>query len=319
MLGRLLNFDDICWWIIDLEEDKNSYYCNERMVTTFNLDPTLQRHSVSKTCPIAGDYLKYVNLKSTAKAELILREYRQLIDGEIEEYKNRFPYFIESEQRTYHFLSRARVLSKDSNGRAKVIYGIIEDVTREEELNRELIIQRQQYKMLSEIDHLTEVYNRRHFMQLYEYEFQRSQRTRSNIAVMMLDIDHFKKYNDHYGHVAGDECIRRVADCIRRVQTRKTDIVARYGGEEFILFLNDADSQDLQILADKIRDSVNGERIPHAASPLGNIVTISQGGVVDVPQFNSSSAYDFIEVADNNLYQAKRNGRDCYTISPLYN
>ncbi|MDA0146685.1 hypothetical protein OCT63_20955, partial [Vibrio sp. RW] len=104
---ELLNFSGLSWWIIDLEDDPDTFYCNRTMCDTFYLNPDLTAHSVSKTCPIAGDYNKHIAIKSTAKAQKIFNDYRELKDNTLNEYQNRFPYYDEVQDKVLYFTSRA--------------------------------------------------------------------------------------------------------------------------------------------------------------------------------------------------------------------
>ncbi len=316
-LNRLLNFSGICWWIIDLEDDPNIYYCNDYMVDTFSLDERVTCHSVSQTCPIAGDYLKNVSLKSSYQAEMILKEYKQLLNQEIEEYDNRFPYYNEQKNFTYYFHSRAKVLDRDKNDNVSLIYGIIEDVTNEELQRQKLASQKQVFKRLSERDPLTKLYNRRYFMELFKFEFNRALRSQSYLSVLMLDIDHFKLYNDNYGHLAGDNCIQKIAGNIKKALSRKSDIAARYGGEEFIIFNSGTDYDGLNALAKKIGHRIEMSMIPHNFSPTSNIVTVSIGGALGPPKHNTTQLETYIKLADKNLYDAKESGRNQIKVSNI--
>ena len=316
-LDKLLNFSGICWWIIDLEDNPDIYYCNDYMVDTFSLDEEVTQHSVSLTCPIAGDYLKNVGLKSSHQAEMIFKEYKQLLNQEIEEYNNQFPYYNEERNFTYYFRSRAKVLERDKNGGVSLIYGIIEDVTIEELQRQELSPQKQAFKKLIERDPLTKLYNRRYFMDLFKFEFNRALRSQSCLSVLMLDIDHFKLYNDYFGHLAGDNCIQKVAENIKNALSRKSDIVARYGGEEFIIFNSGTDYDGLSALAEKIGHSVESSMIPHHFSPTSKFVTLSVGGAFGTPKHNSTQLETYIKLADKNLYEAKETGRNRVKISNI--
>ena len=126
---------------------------------------------------------------------------------------------------------------------------------------------------------------------------------------MMLDIDHFKKFNDCYGHLAGDDCLRRVANVLANVVVRPDDLVARYGGEEFSLILPDADIEGAAKVGASLIDAVRAAQIPHKASPVAPYVTISLGVAVVNPDPTITAAM-LLTTADDLLYQAKRNGRN---------
>jgi diguanylate cyclase (GGDEF)-like protein len=135
----------------------------------------------------------------------------------------------------------------------------------------------------------------------------RALRLQGRVAVAMIDIDHFKSYNDRYGHVAGDTCLQRVATALS-ANIRDEDTVARYGGEEFAVILPDADAAAAYAVAERVRVTVQALDEPHAASPAGT-VTVSIGVAVTVPRADTT-VEDLIKCADALLYEAKRNGRN---------
>ncbi|CAB3803530.1 diguanylate cyclase [Pararobbsia alpina] len=131
--------------------------------------------------------------------------------------------------------------------------------------------------------------------------------SRSPVAAVMIDIDAFKAYNDHYGHQGGDECLRTIAQAIASVAKRPTDFVARYGGEEFVLILRDTDQQGALRVAERIRAGIENLRIPHSACSTG--VTISAGVAAQRPG-EGSDRNGLIAAADRALYAAKQQGRN---------
>jgi diguanylate cyclase (GGDEF)-like protein len=158
------------------------------------------------------------------------------------------------------------------------------------------------------LDHMTGLANRRAFDKQLTREWQRAFREHLSLSLLMIDVDRFKLYNDHYGHVSGDECLRRVASILAQSALRATDLVARYGGEEFAILLPGASSSMAALLAERIRQSVIDARLPHAADPQG-IVTIS-AGVATVQPSNDIEAATLVDRADRALYEAKNRGRD---------
>ena len=130
------------------------------------------------------------------------------------------------------------------------------------------------------------------------------------LSIMMIDIDSFKQYNDHYGHVAGDECLKRVAMTLRAGATRPRDFLARYGGEEFVIVLPDTDERGVEQVAARCREALAEEAIPHERSKVAPQVTVSIGIGTIVPTADDS-AVRFIEEVDKRLYQAKQRGRNC--------
>jgi diguanylate cyclase (GGDEF)-like protein len=163
-------------------------------------------------------------------------------------------------------------------------------------------------EMLAITDALTGLANRRHFNEVLEAEWQRALRTGGSIGLAMIDVDQFKLYNDHYGHLGGDACLKRVAAVLKDGQRVAADLAARYGGEEFALVLPNTDLAGTQVVAERVRRAVAGLQEPHAKAPHG-IVTVSVGIAAFVPSESTSIAH-WIEVADAALYEAKRQGRN---------
>ncbi|MDO8933260.1 MAG: sensor domain-containing diguanylate cyclase [Rhodocyclaceae bacterium] len=157
-------------------------------------------------------------------------------------------------------------------------------------------------------DGLTGVANRRVFDEKLTHEWLRGRRDETPISLLMMDVDHFKRFNDTYGHQKGDDCLRRVAECAAGVVFRPGDLVARYGGEEFAIILPATDIDGALIVADRVRDAVVRLGIPHAGSELGN-VTLSIGVSSTVPR-KGVECDAVIMAADVALYRAKHNGRD---------
>ncbi|MGO2129716.1 MAG: GGDEF domain-containing response regulator [Pseudoalteromonas prydzensis] len=164
-------------------------------------------------------------------------------------------------------------------------------------------------EVLASIDGLTEIPNRRYLDENLSREWRRSQRTGTPLSVLLMDIDHFKRYNDCYGHRAGDDCLKRVAHALVAACERGSDFVARYGGEEFAAVLPNTNQQDAWQCANKLRDAVNALNIPHKTSLNADHVTISIG--VATTEFGQVYAeHTLLEEADLALYEAKATGRD---------
>ena len=159
------------------------------------------------------------------------------------------------------------------------------------------------------IDGLTGVFNRRHFDEHLKSAWGRAIRLGTPLSVALVDVDLFKRYNDHYGHQAGDDCLRRVAAVMQASLRRPTDMAARYGGEEFALLMPDTDANGALHLACKIRHALSEAHIDHADSSVGTLLTISVGVSTWVPGVVSSAAA-LLKGADAQLYRAKSHGRD---------
>ena len=159
------------------------------------------------------------------------------------------------------------------------------------------------------LDELTGVYNRRHFNQQLQLEWRRHGRQGSTLGLLIIDIDHFKLYNDHYGHVQGDACLRSVAQALSACTRRAGDGLARYGGEEFALLMADSSEDDALRQAQRLCQAIGKLELPHAASLTQPYVTVSVGAACLAPS-ESKTAQEIVELADEALYRAKQDGRN---------
>jgi len=151
--------------------------------------------------------------------------------------------------------------------------------------------------------------NRRHVNDFIATEWKRAIREHAPISILMIDVDEFKRYNDSYGHLAGDEVLKSVAQAIQACVNRPTDLAGRFGGEEFVAILPSTALAGAQMIAEKIRAGIEALNLPHRASTGSGQVTISVGGACTVPRRGELAAV-LIEAADAALYQAKRSGRN---------
>lgn len=176
------------------------------------------------------------------------------------------------------------------------------DVTQElNGANREL-------QRLSTTDGLTGIANRRFFDELSEREWRRCERMKKPMSLVMVDVDHFKKYNDTYGHQGGDECLKTVAAQVARAAPRASDLAARYGGEEFVLVLGETTMDGAKWVANNIRQHVAELKIPHSGSSIGH-VSVSCG-VASVLPLEGQEFETLLKFADEALYKAKEQGRN---------
>lgn len=166
----------------------------------------------------------------------------------------------------------------------------------------------------SSTDGLTGLANRRSFDQSLDTEWQRAGRSLTPLSLLMVDIDHFKNFNDHYGHLAGDECLRRVADALGGVVRRAGEVVARYGGEEFVLLLPGTDSAQACETAQTCLDRIHQQAMPHANSATSTHVTISIGVATVVPDATIDAKL-LVNTADAAMYRAKTGGRARYEMA----
>jgi len=171
-----------------------------------------------------------------------------------------------------------------------------------ENANREL-------QRLASLDGLTQIANRRRFDEYLQHECRRMSREHLPLSIILCDIDYFKLYNDSYGHQAGDECLRRVAQCLLRSSKRPTDLVARYGGEEFSLILSNTDQEGAMHVARRLQQEMERVRLQHAQSPVKPYITLSIGVSSSIPSLGLLPER-LVEAADNALYDVKRQGRN---------
>lgn len=187
-------------------------------------------------------------------------------------------------------------------------YRVLRDLQIElEKKNKEL-------QRLSSLDGLTGIANRRRFDEYLEQEWLRAARGNKTLSLILTDIDHFKTYNDNYGHQGGDEVLRRVAQAIESGANRPGDLVARYGGEEFAIILPDTEPAGAASVAETIRQSVERLDIPHGFSTAADHVTLSLGIASIIPRDGGLPA-TLIEAADEALYEAKHSGRNRYVAA----
>ena len=178
-----------------------------------------------------------------------------------------------------------------------------------EQLNLKLTSVNELLRRLAVVDGLTGVANRRYFDEVIAEEWSRARRNESSIALIMADVDHFKAYNDTYGHQQGDECLKLVAGTMQSALSRAGDMLARYGGEEFAVILPSTDVAGAFEVAERILNAVSDMRLEHSGSSVADHVTISMGVSALRPD-EQSSVQELIETADKNLYTAKAQGRN---------
>lgn len=178
-------------------------------------------------------------------------------------------------------------------------------------LQRQLESSNRELQRISCQDGLTGIFNRRHFDSYIEQEWARAVREGSNISLVLADIDYFKSYNDHYGHQAGDECLKVVARVFRESLQRPADFAARYGGEEFVVILPKTDPEGAEVIAESMRARVDRLNLRHGFSRVADHVTISLG-VATVRPNPKIRPQELIGLADRALYEAKQKGRNCY-------
>jgi len=182
-----------------------------------------------------------------------------------------------------------------------------------QQMQRELQLANQELERLSLHDGLTGLANRRFFDQMLEKEYRRAKRDHIPLSLILCDVDYFKRYNDSYGHAAGDHCLCRVAQAIQTALQRPGDLACRYGGEEFTVILPQTGLSGVQVLAEKIRAAVWALNLPHRVSEVAHCVTLSLGAATYTGQYATPDA--LVKAADDALYRAKAQGRNRYLIA----
>lgn len=195
------------------------------------------------------------------------------------------------------------------DGSVDSLVGFMFDITERKQAEDKILQLQRELEVLSYRDSLTGVANRRMFDTVYPVEWNNAREAGEPLSLIVIDIDYFKQFNDHYGHVQGDDCLRRVAQALDAGATHPRDLCARLGGEEFVLLLPATDEQAARSVAERCRKLLRQKEIPHARSGIGRAVTISMGIGTIVPGAHDDPGV-FLDRIDRRLYQAKSAGRD---------
>jgi diguanylate cyclase (GGDEF)-like protein len=201
------------------------------------------------------------------------------------------------------------VTHNPGTGKIDGVVAISRDMTKHKDLQEKLA-------MMATQDGLTGLANRRHFDDRLQEEWRRAERDETPLSLLMMDVDYFKRFNDQYGHQAGDSCLKAVATALTGEARRSSDLAARYGGEEFVLLLPNTDEAGCASVAERLRQALNALGVPHALNPPTKLLTISLGGATGWPKADSSTNHtSLIAAADRALYAAKHAGRDRFVMS----
>ena len=198
---------------------------------------------------------------------------------------------------------------RNEDGSPQALVGFMFDISERKKTEERLLGLQKQLEDFSFRDGLTGVPNRRKFDAVLDEEWDAARRHTQPLSLILIDIDFFKQYNDHYGHVQGDECLKRVGAALGTAASRPRDLLARYGGEEFVLVLPATDEAAARRVSERCRQAIFKEQIAHAASPVGQLLTVSQGVGTIIPTA-SDTLIRFVDAIDRRLYQAKQAGRD---------
>ncbi|MDO6747436.1 diguanylate cyclase domain-containing protein [Gilvimarinus sp. 1_MG-2023] len=197
-----------------------------------------------------------------------------------------------------------------------IITAKIRAMERISEMRDQLNALNSELEAISQLDSLTQIYNRRTFNEQAQKQWLLASRQATCISALMIDVDHFKLYNDHYGHPAGDACLVAITDAIKSCLHRPYDLLGRYGGEEFVVLLPDTDKAGIARVSECIKLSIANKSILHEVSPTAETVTVSVGGAC-CPQTSGHSLEGLIKAADRALYRAKHSGRNQYNIDEM--
>jgi len=245
-----------------------------------------------------------VNNKDLQRVEQAIAALKR---GEAEEariiYRNRH-----REKKEIWIETALRVTRASDTGEVDGVVAISRDMTEHKDLEAKLAA-------LATLDGLTGLANRRHFDERLQEEWARAKRDGTSLALLLIDVDHFKKFNDQYGHQAGDSCLRAVARSLTAQVRRPADLAARYGGEEFALLLPNTDADGCVQIGERVREAIHELGILHAMSLPSKLVTVSLGGATNRPAEDTADCAALIEAADRALYLAKDGGRDRLVLS----
>jgi diguanylate cyclase (GGDEF)-like protein/PAS domain S-box-containing protein len=198
---------------------------------------------------------------------------------------------------------------RNEDGSPQALVGFMFDISERKKTEERLLGLQKQLEDFSFRDGLTGVPNRRKFDAVLDEEWDAARRHTQPLSLILIDIDFFKQYNDRYGHVQGDECLKRVGAALATAASRPRDLLARYGGEEFVLVLPATDEAAARRVSERCRQAIFKEQIAHAASPVGQLLTVSQGVGTIIPTA-ADTLIRFVDAIDRRLYQAKQAGRD---------
>lgn len=278
--------------LADIEGRRTFISPAAEILTGWKLDQLLKQKSIDLVHPDDQAMVK------AARAELVYKT-----EGSILEYR------IRKVNDEYIWVQASlRVIRDADSGQPSGLLNMVRDITERKQAEQQLQDAFHAMEMLAVMDGLTGLPNRRRFDQCLVSEWRRALRDRRPLSLLVIDADLFKSYNDNYGHLGGDSCLRQIAEAAQEVVTRPGDLVARFGGEEFAVILPSTGNMGAMQVATEVCAAIRHRNLSHAASPYG-IMTISVGCATMVPKLGQH-AEDLIQMADEALYKAKRTGRN---------
>jgi diguanylate cyclase (GGDEF)-like protein/PAS domain S-box-containing protein len=209
---------------------------------------------------------------------------------------------------TFRWIRDVVHVVRDANGTVEALIGFMFDISERKRTEEQLLALQRELEDLSFKDGLTGLLNRRRFDALLASEWAAAREAQRPLSVIMIDIDWFKQYNDRYGHIRGDECLKRVAAALSSCTSKPRDLIARYGGEEFVLVLPDTDAAGATRIAERCRAAIAAANIAHELGEDGRL-TLSLGVGTVVPR-ELGGQLAFLEAVDRNMYEAKAAGRN---------
>jgi diguanylate cyclase (GGDEF)-like protein/PAS domain S-box-containing protein len=287
--------DSLSEHIVVVDQEGTIVFVN-RAWLTFGLD---------NDCRVRGNWIGVNYIEACEKADQAGDEYggkaatgtRQVINREASHFYLEYPCHSPTETRWFMM----RVIPFEHQGKS---YCVLSHQNITERKNAE-----EKVLGLSRLDGLTNLANRRYFDEFYKDEWRRCVRLRAPITIAMVDIDHFKLYNDTYGHLAGDQCLIKISQALKALAKRPTDFCARFGGEEFILVFGQSTAEQIQCLLEELFVKIRDLKISNSASPTDAYITVSVGVASTIPD-TENEAMALVDVADHHLYLAKSRGRN---------
>jgi len=245
--------------------------------------------------------------KGDPDAGFVMNGMQSVIDRASLSYDREYPCHCLTAKRWFMFNFRPLELNSD----ARYFIAAHSNIT-------DRVLAEQRVAGLANQDGLTGLANRRRFDEFFDEEWRRSMRLDQNFALILFDVDNFKNFNDKYGHLKGDECLRKIGGAIQQFARRPGDLVARYGGEEFAIILGNTSVEHAVEVSDMVRKAIHDLAIPHAYSTERGIVTVSGGIVACSPSPESAlTQQHLVQAADEKLYASKEGGRDRFTLVEL--